>query len=43
MHPYPSRVFKQYQEHNKRCHGVGDINTSDKQTNNLPSEIKTMR
>jgi hypothetical protein len=36
IHPYSLRAFQWYQDHGKRCHGLGDLNVTNK-TNKLPS------
>ncbi len=38
MHPYPSRAFQWYQEHNKRHSGLGDINVTN-QTIKFPNKL----
>jgi hypothetical protein len=37
MHPYSSRAFQSYQEHDEGHHGLGDLNVTNKQTNKQPS------
>jgi len=40
VHTYTTRAFQEYQEHNKRCYGLGDLNIVTNKTNKLPSFIR---
>jgi hypothetical protein len=35
VHPNSSRAFEEYEEHRKRHHGLGNLNVTNKETNQI--------